>query len=133
MKKFFAVIGNPPYQDESSGEQKNFAPPIYNSFMDEAYKVAEKVTLVTPARFLFNAGSTPKKWNEKIINTLEYPRFSGVGASLDNVQPISKVYNTVNLSGSGYTQSLDHKTMHPYASFDSVALSLMYCNTPSSV
>jgi len=67
MKKFFAVIGNPPYQDESSGEQKNFAPPIYNSFMDEAYKVAEKVTLVTPARFLFNAGSTPKKWNEKML------------------------------------------------------------------
>ena len=67
MKKFFAVIGNPPYQDESSGEQKNFAPPIYNSFMEEAYKVAEKVTLVTPARFLFNAGSTPKKWNEKML------------------------------------------------------------------
>lgn len=67
MKKFFAVIGNPPYQDETSGEQKNFAPPIYNSFMDEAYKVAEKVTLVTPARFLFNAGSTPKKWNEKML------------------------------------------------------------------
>lgn len=67
MKKFFAVIGNPPYQDESNGDQKNFAPPIYNSFMDEAYKVSEKVALVTPARFLFNAGSTPKKWNEKML------------------------------------------------------------------
>ena len=31
-KKFFAVIGNPPYQMEGSGN-KTFAPPIYHEFM----------------------------------------------------------------------------------------------------
>ena len=31
-------------------------------------KVADKVEFITPARFLFNAGGTPTKWNEKILN-----------------------------------------------------------------
>ena len=65
--KFDVVIGNPPYQDESVGDSKS-APPIYHKFMDEAYKVADKVELITPARFLFNAGQTPKSWNEKMLN-----------------------------------------------------------------
>lgn len=66
MKKFFAVIGNPPYQEES--EKNGRQPPIYNLFMDEAFKVADCVELITPARFLFNAGQTPKAWNEKMLN-----------------------------------------------------------------
>lgn len=65
--KFDFVIGNPPYQDESNGELRNYAPPIYHRFLDEAYKVADAVELIHPARFLFNAGSTPKAWNEKML------------------------------------------------------------------
>lgn len=65
--KFDFVIGNPPYQDETLGENKGFAPPIYHLFIDEAYKVADKVELIHPARFLFNAGSTPKAWNQKML------------------------------------------------------------------
>lgn len=65
-KKFYAVIGNPPYQTEGNGN-KTFAPPIYHEFMDAAFDVAEKVELITPARFLFNAGSTPKAWNLKML------------------------------------------------------------------
>lgn len=66
--KFDFAIGNPPYQDESNGEKRNYAPPVYNSFLDEAYKVADAVEMIHPARFLFNAGSTPKNWNEKMLN-----------------------------------------------------------------
>lgn len=66
MKKFFAVIGNPPYQEES--EKNGRQPPIYNLFMDEAFKVADCVELITPARFLFNAGQTPKEWNEERLD-----------------------------------------------------------------
>lgn len=66
--KFDFCIGNPPYQDETVGEQKQFAPPIYNLFIDEAYKIADTVELVHPARFLSNAGGTPKEWNEKMLN-----------------------------------------------------------------
>ena len=36
--------------------------------MDAAYEVSDKVELITPARFLFNAGSTPKPWNQKMLN-----------------------------------------------------------------
>jgi type II restriction enzyme len=69
-KLFNFVIGNPPYNDdfENSGENGNYAKPVYNQFMDAVYKIADKVELIHPARFLFNAGSTPKVWNEKMLN-----------------------------------------------------------------
>lgn len=65
-KKFYAVIGNPPYQEESEGNQRKT--PIYNYFMDESFKVAAKAELITPARFLFDAGQTPKDWNRKMLS-----------------------------------------------------------------
>ncbi len=64
-KMFYAVIGNPPYQETVEGTSDK---PIYNYFMDEAYKVGGKVELITPARFLFNAGKTPKDWNRKMLD-----------------------------------------------------------------
>ena len=63
--KFDFVIGNPPYQEET--ENNGRANPIYNYFMDAAYQIADKVILITPARFLFNAGQTPKAWNKKML------------------------------------------------------------------
>ena len=66
--KFDVVIGNPPYQEDAHGEQKTFTPSIYNHFMDDSYNVSGKVVLITPARFLFNAGNTPHKWNKKMLN-----------------------------------------------------------------
>jgi len=65
--KFDYVVGNPPYQDNTLGENETFAPPIYHEFMDASYKVGSKVVLIHPARFLFNAGSTPKAWNQKML------------------------------------------------------------------
>lgn len=69
-KLFDYVIGNPPYNEnfENSGDNGNFAKPVYNQFMDAVDGIAEKVELIHPARFLFNAGSTPKAWNEKMLN-----------------------------------------------------------------
>ena len=58
--KFDFVIGNPPYQDETVGNQKQFAPPVYDRFLDEAFKIGEKVEMIHPARFLYNAGGTSK-------------------------------------------------------------------------
>lgn len=65
--KFDFVIGNPPYQDETVGNQKQFAPPVYDRFLDEAYKIGNKVEMIHPARFLYNAGGTSKAWNEKML------------------------------------------------------------------
>lgn len=66
--KFDVVIGNPPYQDETIGDNKTYAPPIYHKFLDEAYKVGNIVEMIHPGRFLFNAGSTPKAWNKKMVS-----------------------------------------------------------------
>lgn len=66
--KFDFIIGNPPYQDNTIGDNETYAPPVYDKFMDAAYEIGDKVELIHPARFLFNAGSTSKAWNKKILN-----------------------------------------------------------------
>lgn len=75
---FDFIIGNPPYNEdfENSGDNGNYAKPVYNLFMDATYEIAHKVELIHPARFLFNAGSTPKEWNEKILHDKHFKVFS---------------------------------------------------------
>lgn len=63
--KFDCIVGNPPYQTELKNTSDK---PVYNLFMDSAYSIADCVMLITPARFLFNAGKTPKDWNKKMLN-----------------------------------------------------------------
>ena len=63
--KFDAVVGNPPYQDINENTSDT---PIYNLFMDISFQISDRVTFITPGRFLFNAGKTPKDWNKKILN-----------------------------------------------------------------
>lgn len=65
--KFDFCIGNPPYQQDSNGANESDTP-LYHYFYKESFKVAEKVELITPARFLFDAGYTPKEWNEEMLN-----------------------------------------------------------------
>ena len=67
LHKFYAVIGNPPYQEQTDSESTRM-PPIYHEFMEQSYRVSDKVELITPARFLFNAGYTPKAWNRKMLD-----------------------------------------------------------------
>lgn len=69
--KFDAIVGNPPYQIMATGEA-NGSDPIYHLFIDTACKLGEKVSFIHPARFLFNAGKTPKDWNEKMLNDEHY-------------------------------------------------------------
>lgn len=66
--KFDVVIGNPPYQDSKKGDNETYHAPIYNDFIDLSKKLSGLVILITPARFLFAAGSTPKDWTKKILN-----------------------------------------------------------------
>ena len=46
MMKFDVVIGNPPYQEDINN---NRATPIYNLFLEEAYKIGRKTICITPA------------------------------------------------------------------------------------
>ena len=64
--KFTAIVGNPPYQINTD---TNFAVPVYNLFFDAAKSLnPDYLTLIHPARFLFNAGATPKSWNNQMLN-----------------------------------------------------------------
>lgn len=90
--KFDFVIGNPPYQDETLGDNKGYAPPVYHKFLESAYGIGETVEMIHPARFLFNAGSTPKQWNEQMLNDphLEVLYFE---------QDSSKVFSNTDIKG----------------------------------
>lgn len=66
--KFDVVIGNPPYQEEIENNAR--AKPIYNLFMDAAINLGNKSILITPGRFLYDAGQTPKSWNKKMLSSI---------------------------------------------------------------
>lgn len=100
--KFDFVIGNPPYQDTTTGENDTFAPPVYNKFLDSAYQVGDKVEMIHPARFLNNAGSTPKDWNRRMLND-EHLKI------LYYEQDSSKVFNNTDIKG-GITVTYRDKT-----------------------
>lgn len=87
--KFDVVIGNPPYQEEVEGTSDK---QIFPYFMDEAYKIGEKVELITPAKFLSNAGKTPKKWNEKMLKD---PHLKVLYFEQDS----SKVFSNTDIKG----------------------------------
>lgn len=87
--KFDAVVGNPPYQEETDATRK---PPIYNYFYDMAFELAPIVTLVTPARFLFDAGQTPKEWNRKMLGDNHFKVIHYFENSKD-------VFDTVDIKG----------------------------------
>lgn len=89
MMKFDVVIGNPPYQEETEGTSDK---PIYNYMMDAAEEIADKVCLITPARFLFNAGKTPKAWNRKKLND---PHFKVNYYEQDS----SKIFSNTDIKG----------------------------------
>ena len=64
--KFDYIVGNPPYQKDNDENKRSM--PVYHLFFDSCSSVATVTTLITPARFLFNAGATPKNWNQKMLN-----------------------------------------------------------------
>lgn len=63
--KFDVVVGNPPYQIDSGTTARDDA--IYHNFYNLSEKISDIYVLISPGRFLFNAGSTPKSWNKKML------------------------------------------------------------------
>jgi len=108
--KFDVVIGNPPYQEEIQGKNTQTRP-IYNLFMDEAYKIAKKTCLITPARFLANVGGTPKSWNKRMLNE---PHFRIV----DYFAKSGKVFPNTDIKGGVVISYFDWgKTFEPIGTF----------------
>ena len=70
----------------------NGADPLYHLFIDLAMRLGEKSTLIHPARFLFNAGKTPKEWNNSVLNN---PKFKVVKYWANSTD----VFPTVDIKG----------------------------------
>ncbi len=90
-KLFDYVIGNPPYQEDTKDTSDK---PVYNLFMDGAFEVSDKVEMITPARFLFNAGKTPKSWNRKMLSDEHFK-------VLHYEQNSSEVFPSTDIKGGG--------------------------------
>lgn len=88
--KFNAVVGNPPYQEDNNNNSRKS--PIYHFFYNVSFQLSNISTLITPARFLFNAGQTPQDWNEKMLNDEHIKVVHYYSDSKD-------VFNTVDIKG----------------------------------
>lgn len=101
--KFDAVVGNPPYMEVAKGSSTS-DDPIYHFFMDASYELADKAILITPGRFLFNAGKTPKKWNGEMLNNphLKVLRYS---------QKSSEVFPGTDIKGGVVVTYYDKSTV----------------------
>ncbi len=88
--RFDVIVGNPPYQDDIGhrGEQ----PPLYHKFYDNSINIANIINFITPCRFLFRVGKTPKKWNESMLKSKNF--------KVCNYFPCSKtVFPNVDVKG----------------------------------
>lgn len=99
--KIDAIIGNPPYQVMNQG-RGNGSDPIYHKFFDIAMILAPQGTLIHPARFLFNAGKTPKEWNEKMLSDKHY-------RVVDYWPNSTEVFPTVDVKGGIATSYWNNK------------------------
>lgn len=98
-KMFDFCIGNPPYNDERGENGRQ--PPVYHRFMDACQNVADCTELITPARFLFNAGQTPKEWNKRKLNDKHFK-------VLKYESDASKIFPNTEIKG-GVTITLDDR------------------------
>ena len=87
--KIKAIAGNPPYQEEGESSRKA---PIYHLFYEAAFKLAPIVTLITPGRYLFKVGQTPKDWMDKMLADTHFK-------VVDYFQKSNEVFPTVDIKG----------------------------------
>ncbi len=115
IMKFDVIIGNPPYQEDTIGDNETFAPPVYHHFLDASFKVGKEVVLIHPARFLFNAGSTPKAWNKKMLSDKHFK-------VLDYIAEVSKIFPNTNINGgiaiTCHDESKDYGAIEIFAQFE---------------
>ncbi len=68
MNKFYAVIGNPPYQKEDGGAQVS-AKPLYDAFINESEQIGDNILLVVPARW-YTGGKGLDEFRTKMLDDI---------------------------------------------------------------
>ena len=112
-KMFDYIIGNPPYQEDT--EESTRKRPVYNLFMDATYSLANCIELITPARFLFDAGQTPKVWNKQMLEDKHFK-------VLHYEDDATKIFTNTDIKGgviiSYYNNSKIYKPIEIFTKFD---------------
>lgn len=117
--KFDYTIGNPPYQGEQQGDS-NTTLPVYHEFIEAAYSISKIVEMITPARFLFDAGRTPKNWNQKMLNDVHFKVLKYIDSS-------KGVFDNVEIKGGyGYIIETKAKYFHPLLHLQNMQKSILY-------
>ncbi len=113
--KFNAVVGNPPYMLKQEATSDT---PVYHHFMELSFKLSNLSTLITPGRFLFNAGKTPKEFNQRVLNDRH---FHVVRYESD----ANKIFENVDIKGgisiSLRNTSVDYGKIGTYTTFKELA------------
>lgn len=120
LMKFNAIVGNPPYQVVS--DVNNRQTPIYHLFYQIAEKLSSIYSLISPARFLFNAGLTPPEWNQKMLNN-EHIKVAYYTEDSSQLFPntninggVAVIYGNTNLSFKPIHRFIPHDTLGIIAS-----------------
>ena len=120
LMKFNAIVGNPPYQVVS--DVNNRQTPIYHLFYQIAEKLSSIYSLISPARFLFNAGLTPPEWNQKMLNN-EHIKVAYYTEDSSQLFPntninggVAIIYRNTNLTFKPIRRFIPHDTLSIIAS-----------------
>ena len=113
IMKFDVIIGNPPYQEEARGANESDTP-LYHYFYDESFKVGKKVEMISPARFLFNAGGTPQAWNERMLSN---PHLKVLNYEADARKVFPNTAITGGLAITYYDSDENHTPIGTFTSF----------------
>lgn len=102
--RFDAIVGNPPYQLETSGVGRQ-AVPVYNSFIEESIKLEPKfITHITPARW-YTGGFGLNSFRDSMLSDThfryleDYPNTYDVFTGVDIAGGVSYFLWDVNYNG----------------------------------
>ena len=99
---FNFTVGNPPYQLDTKGDNKTYAAPIYHRFLEEFFSRCDRVLMIHPARCLFRAGGTPKKFIDRLLSDSHikiiryFPNASEVFENIDLKGGVAITYRDTN-------------------------------------
>ena len=127
--KIKAIVGNPPYQIEGNTANSR-KEPVYHYFYQIGMRIAERGSLITPGRFLFRAGQTPKAWINEVLDNkhfkvIEYYPNTG------DIFPTVEIKGGVAICQWDYTQ--EYKPIGTFSEYPIMANVIAKVNLKSKV